>query len=616
MKNRKFLIPIAVKLITISTIIILSTVTVSTAIISGIIRNDVRITAENNNLSLNQHAASEAEIFINSIISNTSLILNLGDFGENASNSPKSQKQNDIFDNMPNIVAIIVPSFAKVINHQYLQSLNLSESDIDKFIQKEQSNFERAESGEIILLNASPFFACNLTALLMPVEFADSQESVLALFSSESLADTFSSGTNKVFMVNSYGDVIVSGNLGEVFDGKNISETKIFNIVKQSQSRQQQLIYTDENQKEHFASFSKLLNNEICIITQIDGNIVFEALNRALKQNNWLNISILCAAILFVWFFAKTITLPLENLKNAVQKIKQGEFDVKIDVKSHDELSVLSKSIQNMSAGLKEREHLKESFGRFTNAQIAEKAAKGELKLGGEKRYISVFFADLRGFTAFSDKLKAEEIVQFLNKYLEKMVACISKTGGNVDKFIGDAVMAVWGAPNGISPKTDALNAIIAAFLMRYALIELNKTLGNQNIKNGCGISSGEVIAGQIGSSERMEYTVIGDTVNLASRIETINKQLATDILISEETFNLVKDEIIAQEMPTFFVKGKEEAIRLFVPIALKNTKNTPLENIKQVENIEQLRTILGYKSPDFSKVDINEEEKKYKIKK
>ncbi len=617
MKSRKsFLVPIAVKLITISTIIILVTITVSTAVVSGIIRNDVRITAENNNLSLNQHAASEAEIFINSIITNTGLILNLGEFGENSENSAKSKKQNDIFDSMPNIAAIVVPSFAKVVNQQYLQSLGLSEQDIERFIQSEQDNFERAEHGEIILLNASPFFGCSLTALLMPVEFADTQEAVLALFSCESLADTFSSGTNKVLMVNSYGDVIVSDNLTQIIDGKNIGESKIFGIISQSQSRQQQLIYTDENHKEYFASFSKLLNGELCIITQIDGEIVFEALNRALHQNQWLNISILCAAILFVWFFAKTITMPVETLKSAAQKIKQGEFDVKIDVKSHDELSLLAKSMQNMSTGLAERERLKESFGRFTNAQIAEKAAKGELKLGGEKRYISVFFADLRGFTAFSDKLQAEEIVHFLNKYLEKMVGCINKTGGNVDKFIGDAVMAVWGAPSGISPKQDALNAITAAFLMRYALIELNETLDGQHIKNGCGISSGEVIAGQIGSSERMEYTVIGDTVNLASRIEAINKQLATDILISEETFSLVKDEIIAEEMPAFFVKGKEEAIRLFAPVALKNPAGTPLQGIKQVENIEQLRKILGYQTPDLTKVDINEEEKKYKIKK
>ncbi|MBO7421324.1 MAG: adenylate/guanylate cyclase domain-containing protein, partial [Spirochaetaceae bacterium] len=145
---------------------------------------------------------------------------------------------------------------------------------------------------------------------------------------------------------------------------------------------------------------------------------------------------------------------------------------------------------------------------------------------------------------------------------------------------------------------------------------EEEKAAGRESIQFCCGISSGDVTAGQIGSKERMEYTVIGDTVNLASRIEAINKPLCTDILISEQTYEFVKDDIIVEEMPSFAVKGKSRPVRLFAVIALKNTENTPLENAQQASTLKEVRSILGYEEPNLTEVDINEEEKKYSVQK
>jgi adenylate cyclase len=412
------------------------------------------------------------------------------------------------------------------------------------------------------------------------------------LFSPESLAETFSSGTNESILINAEGDILISNDQDSFTEPQNIKGTKIYNIISESKARQQQLVYKGNNNSEYFASFYKLLSDEITIITQIQDNIVFEALQTALRRNLWLELALLFTAILIVWFISKTISVPIEELTSAVKKIEQGQFEVSIKRRTHDELSVLAESIEQMGQGLAERDRLKETFGRFINTELAERATRGELKLGGENRKATISFADIRCFTEKAEKMTPENLVAFLNRYLERMVECVTQTGGCVDKFIGDAIMAVWGAPlAGESPKADALSAITTALMMRNALIKLNEEENKANkepIQFGCGISSGDVTAGQIGSKERMEYTVIGDTVNLASRIESINKLLCTDILISEQTFELVKDDIIAEEMPSVSVKGKSQPIRIFAVIALKNTVGTPLADFQQVSTLKE----------------------------
>ncbi len=259
-------------------------------------------------------------------------------------------------------------------------------------------------------------------------------------------------------------------------------------------------------------------------------------------------------------------------------------------------------------------------FGRFTNREIAVKAMRGEIKPGGLPKHATIFFSDIRGFTALSENFTkafgdeaSDKIVFWLNNYLTSMVECVEKTGGVVDKFIGDAVMAHWGtAYTAGSPKKDAFNCVKAALMMRNALIALNKDRaandpGNPPIRIGCGINTGIVTAGQIGSELRMEYTVIGDPVNLASRVEALTKPLATDILITEDTWNLIGDSLITEEMPPVTVKGKAKPVRLFAVINFAEEKEGP-------RTLAEVRKILGVDAPELSNVDLDAEEKKYKI--
>jgi adenylate cyclase len=244
---------------------------------------------------------------------------------------------------------------------------------------------------------------------------------------------------------------------------------------------------------------------------------------------------------------------------------------------------------------------------------------RGQIKPGGLPKHATIFFSDIRGFTEKSEIFTKEygdeasdKIVFWLNDYLSRMVDCVEKTGGTIDKFIGDAVMAHWGtATTSGSPEQDALNCVKSALMMRIAVLNMNRSRapgdkGNPEINIGCGINTGIVTAGQIGSELRMEYTVIGDPVNLASRVESLCKPLAADILISEDTWLLVKDEIITEEMPAVSVKGKEKPVRLFAVINTKDAESGPF-------TLADVRNLMGIKPPQEN-VDINAEEKKYKI--
>jgi adenylate cyclase len=287
-----------------------------------------------------------------------------------------------------------------------------------------------------------------------------------------------------------------------------------------------------------------------------------------------------------------------------------------LQAKTRDEIGLLTHSFVDMSHGLGERAILMDTFARFTNRDLVERSLRGELSLGGEGKMATIFFSDIRSFTAISEKLTPIEVVEFLNDYMTRMVECVVKTGGVIDKYIGDSVMAVWGASDTSgSVAQDAFNCVRAALMMRRALREFNQGRGGDKkplIRIGCGVNTGPVVAGQIGSRERMEYTVIGDAVNLASRTEALNKPLHTDILITEDTWNLVKDAVITEEMPPVSVKGKEKPVRMFAVINIKVDKPGMVQ--PKPTTLREMRRILGIEYIDVTQVDTNAEEKKYKV--
>ncbi len=226
----------------------------------------------------------------------------------------------------------------------------------------------------------------------------------------------------------------------------------------------------------------------------------------------------------------------------------------------------LSMSTYKVAVEEKEKRKIRNVFSKYVSKNIVDELLKTEgLKLGGEKREITILFSDIRGFTSMSEKMRPEEVVGLLNEYLTAMTDIIFEHKGTLDKFIGDAVMALYGTPRHY--RDHALRAVKAAAAMQSKLGELNKKWegeGKPPLKIGVGINSGEVIAGNMGSLKRMEYTVIGDSVNLASRLESLNKELGTEILVSESTYEKVKGKVKAEKHTDVRVKGKQEILNVY----------------------------------------------------
>lgn len=219
-----------------------------------------------------------------------------------------------------------------------------------------------------------------------------------------------------------------------------------------------------------------------------------------------------------------------------------------------------------------EKRFIKGIFGRYATEEVVEDALKRGLKLGGEERDVTIFFCDIRNFTGLAETLQPNEVVDLLNDYFTEMVGIISKNGGTLNKFIGDGILAIFGAP--VSYGNDAKRAVRTALEMMERLKEFNRRQakkGGTELRIGVGINSGRVVVGNVGSIERMEYTAIGDAVNLASRLDELNKELGTSILISHDTYQQVKDIIFSRKLQPVKVKGKEERVLVYEVIRDKS---------------------------------------------
>ncbi|GMO26300.1 MAG: adenylate/guanylate cyclase domain-containing protein [Termitinemataceae bacterium] len=642
--------PIRFKLILIITFLLLVSLGLISFIAAFFVHRDVRRTAWENNFSINEMSASAAEVQMNGIISKVSVFLEDLDatgFLQNEEAVPEeapavqtAELQNGsiesfFFKENPEIAAIFTrflplenETGKTFYNHKFLISNDIRSSMIDAFMTVQNRAVERA-ADTTALLNAAPALGgVPVLALLFHWQGSRSEAVGVVFFSSESITAAFGTGTNSTVFVNSYGDVLVCSQAELINEGANFSNISFVKKALQSDETRLEEIYRDSEGRGIFGNSKRINPGNSIVITTIPSDVVFEGIRTTTIRNIYFSAGVLFLSILFFWFFAKSILKPLKNLTLAVKAIENGEYHIKLYTKSQDETSLLTHSVVSMS-------HALENFENFTNKEIARLAREGKLETSGDTKNITMFFSDIRSFTAISEKLSPNEVIEFLNEYMERMVSCVLITGGAIDKFIGDAVMAYWGVINTAgSEKKDAFNGVKAALLMRASLACFNTGRGGYKrpvIRIGCGLNSGTVVAGQIGSEEHVVFTVIGETVSLADRAETLNKPFGTEIIITERTYNLIKDFFITEKMGVITEAG--EKIGIYTVINIKDGEESfaLISDLKKLPGIDiklalkfagpegpktlvELRSLLNIPAPDLSSLNLDEEEKKYSV--
>ncbi len=274
---------------------------------------------------------------------------------------------------------------------------------------------------------------------------------------------------------------------------------------------------------------------------------------------------------------ARRLSRPVQALAAHTEIIAAGDYQTRLELQRHDELGDLARAFNTMSSGLAERDQVRDLLDKNVSPEVAAQLMREGAALGGEEREVTILFADLRGFTTFAEKLPPRDVVTQLNRYLDRMSAAIEAEGGVIDKFIGDEIMALFGAP--VSSPDSAHRALQAAFGMRRALAALNAEFAAEGLPElafGIGINTARVIAGNIGSTRRLNYSVIGDGVNLAARLQsqTRNPDFAADLIVSATTLESARQvaPYEARDLGAVQVKGRTESTRIFAVSGLTTT--------------------------------------------
>ena len=278
-----------------------------------------------------------------------------------------------------------------------------------------------------------------------------------------------------------------------------------------------------------------------------------------------LTVFITGFGILLSFLLGMYFSRPITRIREGALAVGKGDFSHSVDIRRNDELGDLGEAFNRMASGLSERERIRETFGKYVTPEIRDEILSGRIPLDGERRIATVLFADLRDFTPYVEDTSPEEVIKGLRDYFTAMQEAIRIHDGLVLQYVGDQLEAIFGVP--LYCEDHAEKALKAALEMRRHLEVLNRERVSQGLRpfrHGVGIHTGEVLAGNSGSNDQLTYTLIGDTVNLASRIQNLTKTFLVDILVSQETIQGVRQPFPLKELPPQMVKGYSRPVVLY----------------------------------------------------
>ena len=276
----------------------------------------------------------------------------------------------------------------------------------------------------------------------------------------------------------------------------------------------------------------------------------------------FLVVAGLFAGAVLIATAARSVSDPVERVRAALERVEAGSLDEEVVVDDGGEIGFLQAGFNRMMEGLRERERIRETFGTYVDREVADHILQEGPSLAGEEVEVTIVFVDVRDFTAFAERSAPPEVVTQINRLFELCVPIIHEHSGHVDKFVGDGLLAVFGAPRRRTDHAD--QALAAALEIERAVAE---EFGDE-LSIGIGLNSGSVVAGNVGGAGRLEFSVIGDAVNVAARVEAATRTTGDTVLISEHTRGLLtRDDIMLEDRPEVPLKGKTEAVALYAPM-------------------------------------------------
>lgn len=321
-------------------------------------------------------------------------------------------------------------------------------------------------------------------------------------------------------------------------------------------------------------------SSEMSEFVGVGATIVEANQGTALKANALMIVAAALVGLLLAWVVSRGMTRPIGRLREAAHAVQRGELDTEVQVTSRDEIGDVSIAFNQMVVELRDKERIKQTFGQYVDPRVVNNLIDGraDQASSGEKQIVTVYFSDLVAFTSLAERLSPGGLVTLINDYFSTMSAPIRERNGIIDKYIGDSVMAFWTAP--FAPPTEQAGLACAAALAQFRLLEdfrrrvpdlIGLRQGLPHIDMRVGMASGDAIVGSVGGVSSRSFTVMGDTVNLGSRLEGSNKVYGTHILIDQNTRDMAGDAIRVRPIDCIAVKGKTEPVQVYELLAMAN---------------------------------------------
>lgn len=317
------------------------------------------------------------------------------------------------------------------------------------------------------------------------------------------------------------------------------------------------------------------------LLTEINADEQLAPLRKLRRELVLGLVLVLIGGLIVAREVSRSIQQPMDALGAFADRIGSGDLTGRVALEGRDVAGRLASHLNSMTDGLEERDRVKEVFGRYVATQVSDKILSGQTNLGGESRRVTILFSDIRNFTGTAEQMTPVQVVTFLNDYFSEMVEAVFEQNGMLDKFLGDGLIAVFGVFD--ETPDHPRQAVLAALRMKALLAKINgerSMTGKPPIAIGIGIHTDEVIVGNIGSRKRLEFTVVGDGVNVSSRLQGLNKEFGTTILISETTHAALKEEFDCREMPSAQLRGRSREIKFFEVLSARGASRVETPQI------------------------------------